>query len=661
MAVTKQDIITAVKNVDLFLRVFQLSGAKVKLNPNGSPYVFVGGFNMVFQLKHLSTKWALRVWHLPMGNNQERYKTISNYLSNTKLPYFADFIYSENGLLVNGVLLDTIHMEWLDGKLLKNYIEENLNNKQKLTGLSEKFLEMTKELRRNSISHGDLQEGNILIDYSENIRLLDYDSICIPAIVGQKEIVTGLKGYQHPSRFQGSKASLKSDYFSELIIYLSILALIEKPSLWRKYQLSDTQYLLFTEQDFDKFGESKIYSDIKGLSKHIDVLLMVLSRFLEEASYLNIEPFYNYLTAPKIKTFILDKETVIEGDTVTLYWEIDGYFTNASINDGTIIVSHASASIILHPEKSSLLTLMVDNELGTVTQQVQVNVVARTKVVKFLARQQQLVFNSSTELTWNIENANSVKLDTGLGISDVPLDGSILVSPSRSQVYKLIITALDDKTVIEETTLVTVIKPVVIKAFRSCDTFVYKGEFTQLNWEVQNGTQLSISPHSLNVTGKNNLTIAPESTTTYVLTARNELHSVTSECTVEVNSRPIPLWKSILLGFLIILVGLAGLYWNKQNLEEEKIKQIETLLLQGQQIAPDDCDAAEEIFVKVIELNKSLPQERQVASLAKVAQQFMEEGDKRCNLNLPGLQYIAECNYQLAAILTANPNSKTCK
>src|SRR5690606_36888343 len=112
---------------------------------------------------------------------------------------------------------------------------------------ADNFLKMCQDLRENQISHGDLQEGNILVGEKGAIKLVDYDSICIPEIVGQKELVTGLKAYQHPSRFKGGKASLKVDYFSELVIYLSLLIIAEKPVLWGKYQVKDTQYLLFSE------------------------------------------------------------------------------------------------------------------------------------------------------------------------------------------------------------------------------------------------------------------------------------------------------------------------------------------------------------------------------------------------------------------------------
>lgn len=324
MMVSKQDIVTAIKNPSVFLKIPELQGASVKLNPNGAPFSFVGGFNMVFQILQNGKKWAFRVWHVTMGKNKERYQKISNYLSSKRLRYFADFIYDEKGLLVNGELLDTIRMEWLDGLLLKDYIGKNLRNKNTLINLAAEFLQMSTDLRANKISHGDLQEGNILVDNQGQIRLIDYDSICVPGLEDQIDLVTGLKGYQHPSRFKGGKASLKSDYFSELIIYLSIIALAEKPELWDKYQVKDTQYLLFTENDLTvDLESSQIYRDLYKLTPEIDRLLKVLSVYLNENDFKKLNPFEEYLHPPIIIEFKSNKEVVMQGVEVVFNWKIN--------------------------------------------------------------------------------------------------------------------------------------------------------------------------------------------------------------------------------------------------------------------------------------------------------------------------------------------------
>ncbi|SHF76803.1 Protein kinase domain-containing protein [Flavobacterium segetis] len=377
----KQDILTSIANLDLFLKVPALKGAIARINKNGNPFVYVGGFNMVFQLTHNSKKWAFRVWHVPMGENEHRYLRISKYLASKKLPYFADFIYDEKGILINGELVDTIRMEWLDGLLFKDYVEKNLTNSSALVLLSDNFLKMCEDLRYNQISHGDLQEGNILVTEKGDIKLVDYDSICIPEIEGQKELVTGLKGYQHPSRFKGGKATLKADYFSELIIYLSILAIAEKAELWNKYQVKDTQYLLFSETDFEDLENSAIYKDLFGLSLKIDKLLDVLIDYVKITFYTDLQPLSYYLQPPVIEKFISDKEVLIQGLEITLSWKVENAL-KVMINHGVDEVEH-NGSVVLKPQDNFEYVLTATGFNETVDKKLEVKVFP-TPIIKTL-------------------------------------------------------------------------------------------------------------------------------------------------------------------------------------------------------------------------------------------------------------------------------------
>lgn len=402
----KQDILTAIKNLDLFLKVPALKGAKARINKNGNPFVYVGGFNMVFQLTHKSKKWAFRVWHVPMGENEERYLKISKYLTSKKLPYFAEFIYDEKGLLINGELVDTIRMEWLDGMLFKEYIEKNLANPSLLVSLADSFLKMCQDLRDNHISHGDLQEGNILVTEKGDIKLVDYDSICIPEIEGQKEFVTGLKGYQHPTRFKGGRATLKADYFSELIIYLSILGIAEKQDLWEKYQVKDTQYLLFSETDFEDLENSNIYKDLSGLSLKTDKLLDILIEYLKTANYTELKPFSLYLAPPVITTFTSDKEVLIQGSEITLTWEVKNAL-KVLINNGVNEVEHFG-SVVLKPQDKFeyVLTAIGFNE--TVVEKLELRVFP-TPIIKSIQVPIPL-FDKTTNLGVNLPEFPNIEL-----------------------------------------------------------------------------------------------------------------------------------------------------------------------------------------------------------------------------------------------------------
>lgn len=377
---SKQDILTAVRYPQHFLKVKELKGAVPRLNSDDTPYRHVGGFNMVFQLIEGSNKWAFRVWHVSLDHIKERYKEIASYLKQKQLNYFGEFVYDEGGLLVNGELLDTVRMQWLDGYLLKDYIEKHLHQSVVLNELAEKFLAMCNDLDHDQISHGDLQEGNILIDDGGNIKLIDYDSICVPALEGGKDVVTGLKGYQHPSRFTIGKASLKADYFSELVIYLSILAIADNPMLWDKYQVKDTRYLLFTEDDFEDTESSSIYKDLLGRSGQIDYLLSILIEYLEVDDFRNLPPFTSYFEDPEILEFEADNLVTLKGRSVNLRWKTKNA-QDIRLNGGQQLGE--SGSISVAPKEDAEYTLTASSFKGVEEKKILVTVLP-TKVIESL-------------------------------------------------------------------------------------------------------------------------------------------------------------------------------------------------------------------------------------------------------------------------------------
>jgi serine/threonine protein kinase len=362
--INKNDIILAIKNLDTFLKVPKLKGATVKLKNNGEPLFYTGGFTMVFQLLKENKKWAFRIWHTGFTQQKKRFQEILNYIKSKKLPYFADFSYDENGLLVNGALVDTIRMQWLEGDLLKDYLEKNYLDKTKIKKVADTFFKMCEDLHIHKISHGDLQHGNIFIDNQENIQLIDYDSICVSNIEGEEELVSGLKGYQHPSRFaEHNKTTLKADYFSELVIYLSLIALAESPQLWEKYNVWDTEILLFSEEDFKDIKLSTIYSELKNInSVSIDGLLDILEKYLKEKSYLDLQPFESYLQPLEIVEFQADKEVIIDGQQIRFSWKVKGA-KKVEIDNGVGEVN-IEDNISVLPTKTGFYKLKATNYFG---------------------------------------------------------------------------------------------------------------------------------------------------------------------------------------------------------------------------------------------------------------------------------------------------------
>jgi len=421
---SKSDIITAVKYPQ-FIKDSVVHGGEINIVKAGRPEMYTGGFSIVFPIFKNNIKYAFRVWHIQLTNVKDRYIEISNYLSKVNLKYFADFSFVKGGLLVNGQLIDTTRMKWVEGEVLKEYLNSNLNNKQKIIKLSEDFLSMTQELHLKSISHGDLQHGNIIIDRYGEIQLVDYDSVYVPNLKGKAEIITGLKGYQHPARFTNKITTAKADYFSELIIYISILALTENPSLWDKYHVRDSEVLLFKHEDFLNFDNSKIKSDLEKLSPKINALVKVLDVYLKEDDINKLSPFSDVLEAlfkdPQIIFFSCDKAILDNSPdkTITIKWKT-AFVNNVDISKvGNGLVFEGEKQVAI--SKESIITITASNALGKVVTDTLVIKVSKEepKIVVFELSKDMLTDKTPSVLSWDIQGAETINI-TNVG-KNLPL------------------------------------------------------------------------------------------------------------------------------------------------------------------------------------------------------------------------------------------------
>ena len=291
MVLDIQDIINSVSVPALIKDTFIKSGTFARLK-NGDIQACVGGFSIVFPVDVDGTKWAFRCWHHTLDNDQARIKLLSTELKKVGLPYFIDFEYEDNGIVVNGAVYPTTRMKWISGRDIKDYICYNRNNRHKLFKLATDFFAMTQDLHRLSIAHGDLQYENIIVNQYGKIFLIDYDSMYVPALsyMNSKNSTNGKEGYQHPAREKCVNSNPKLDYFSEVVILTSILAIAYNPGLIDKYNMEDSDTMLFKKDDFRNFTSSGIYSELSSLGDLVVVLLNVLSSYLREQDITKLEP-----------------------------------------------------------------------------------------------------------------------------------------------------------------------------------------------------------------------------------------------------------------------------------------------------------------------------------------------------------------------------------
>lgn len=229
---------------------------------------YVGGFCIVFPFYTPSGKKAVRCWHADVDNVQNRSKIIADELAKANLPYFVGFEYESNGLATNEGIQPIVIMDWVEAQEIKDYIEKHLSNPQALRKLADNFMQMTNDLHRHNLSHGDLQHGNILVKNDGSIVLVDYDSMFVPGLENYPEDIKGLPAYQHPKRGAQKLMTPKADYFSELIIYTAIKAIEHYPNLWDELHVrkADTSFI-FSAEDIRSMGASDIFRRLSANSE----------------------------------------------------------------------------------------------------------------------------------------------------------------------------------------------------------------------------------------------------------------------------------------------------------------------------------------------------------------------------------------------------------
>ena len=124
---TRKDYETFVKNPKIFVldKILQ-TGTPLTQSQNPQFLLqYSGGKAVVFVIETSTKKYALKCWIEALGNLQNRYKELDQYLQQYQLPYFVDFCFNEQGILVNGQKYPTVRMGWVEGINLKKFIADN--------------------------------------------------------------------------------------------------------------------------------------------------------------------------------------------------------------------------------------------------------------------------------------------------------------------------------------------------------------------------------------------------------------------------------------------------------------------------------------------------------------------------------------------------------
>lgn len=273
----------------------RLKESEVVLNKKGNPIFRKGNQCGVTKIRYSTGKIkALRMWQNESAADRNVYEQVSQYFEQFPAPYLLNSSYISKAVSFNGEFFPALLMDWCAGISLREYLDNNISDPQKMSLLKESLIEMFKDMNKRGISHGDIHHNNIYISEMGNPILIDYDSMFVPSLKGNEDNCLGYSGFQLPNARENNKyLSNKTDYFSQLIVILTIECLIQKPILWSNYlDEDDTVSLLFKERDYLNLKGSHIYSDIKNLKGEVPSLLNVLEQYLQKSSIDDLWPFY---------------------------------------------------------------------------------------------------------------------------------------------------------------------------------------------------------------------------------------------------------------------------------------------------------------------------------------------------------------------------------
>jgi serine/threonine protein kinase len=308
---SRTDIVTAMRNPQVSFKAHELIGGSV-IQKGSRIIQYSGGYTTVFPFHTKdSKKVAVRCWIADIGDAKKRSQEISTYLNSLNNPYFCEFKYIDDAILISGSIYPIVVMDWVDGKPLKEYINDNISNlKLILPKIANNFKQMVEYFHKENIAHGDLQHGNILVKEDGSLIIIDYDSMFIKPLEGMTDAIKGLPGYQHPSRNQNKLINHKMDYFSELVIYLSLLAFDQYPNLWNKYY--ETEDLLFSKEDFHNPTNSQVINTFLSSSNQtIKELTQRLKEQLSKSDIMDLQP---------LEELLIDKLEVAK-DNITSKWD----------------------------------------------------------------------------------------------------------------------------------------------------------------------------------------------------------------------------------------------------------------------------------------------------------------------------------------------------
>lgn len=303
---TPQDYNESIQNPQLCFADSELRACLPETNVLGLPKPISGSFASVYHMRGPHKQFAVRCFLRDVPDQAWRYDLITKFLYRRTIPYMVPFEFIAEGIKVGGQWYPILKMEWSTGTSLIEWIQANLGSPDQIESLLHSFERMCANLQELGIAHGDLQHGNILIKNNE-LQLVDYDGMFVPALKGHQSNELGHRHYQHPRR-NSRDFGPYLDNFSAWSIYTSLYCLAKDNRLWQDLGAGD-EGLLFRQDDYHNPTESIAFRhlehhDSANIREATKTLRALLNQRLDQVPPLG-EPIIDRPEVADLSPFVL--------------------------------------------------------------------------------------------------------------------------------------------------------------------------------------------------------------------------------------------------------------------------------------------------------------------------------------------------------------------
>lgn len=262
---TQADYRDALQNPDAVFTHRGLKTSRAEVNKLGVPRARSGAFASVYKMEGPNGTLALKLFNFASADRERRYKAVEDHFRALdkgpgRPPCLVSCKYDPKGIRLGNDWYPVQTMDWVKGHSLAEWLRQAVGRKDKvgLRAAADAWADVLDQLRAAKIAHGDLQHDNVMVVQGE-LKLVDYDGMCVPGLEGADQLEFGKPAYQHPGRAD-QKLNLGLDHFPAWVILVALRAFAADLTLYDRFVTKlDNENILFREEDLKDPKQSTLW------------------------------------------------------------------------------------------------------------------------------------------------------------------------------------------------------------------------------------------------------------------------------------------------------------------------------------------------------------------------------------------------------------------